>query len=272
VTTAFTPEPDPANPAVPQYNPVLPGLHQPQPATNAANPPDADRPRHDAPDADPPDSPSADDSPDHPGGDIPASPQQQPDQPDPFADPASYTTTEPGFPIGELIAGLVQPPLSAAMTLPAMAMGLPSAALGIAGPLLSSMLALLGEPHSQPHPNHAAPPPPRTPDPVTASRGPAMDRYHDQAQRLQGAETDVKDSDKMAADAVAQGNVVHHDVTGQMHAIAARINAAAARTPPGPEAAAGLENQIRAAVADARTAITSAQGDYQRLATHLTTP
>jgi hypothetical protein len=210
---------------------VQSGLHQPAAAPNAAELPDVDRPRHDAPGADAPDSPSAEDgSPEHPGGDIPASPQQQPGQPDPFADSASYTTTEPGFPIGELIAGLVQLPLSAAMTLSAMAAGLPSAAFGIAGPLLSSMLALLGEPRSQPRPSHAAPPPPRTLDPAASSRGPAMDRYHDQAQRLDSAETDVKDSDKMAADVVAQGNIVHHNVTEMFFGASPRLQSGDSRS------------------------------------------
>jgi hypothetical protein len=257
MTTAFTPEPDPDNPAVPDPTPP-PSAPDPRPP----------EPHHDTPGGKAPDPSEAASGPDHHAADPPASSQQSA-QTDPSDDLASYTTTEPGFPIGQLIAGLIQPPLSAAMTLPAMAMSLPPAALGIAGPLLSSMLALLGQPHAQPHPNHAAPPPPRTPDPVTSSRGSAMDRYHDQAQHLQGAETNVKDRDRAAADAVAQGQAVHNNVTGQIHAIATAINTATARTPAGSEAAAGLQHQIRAAVADARTAITTAQGDYQRLATHL---
>lgn len=280
MTTAFTPEPDPANPAAPQSNPLTGAPLRPA-AKPAVNIPPAGPDHHDGtgpgpggkPPADQASPPGPTDPKVAPGPDGPPStdPGGHPGGIDPAGgDPQTYTSTEPGFPIGQLISGLIQPPLSAAMSLPQMAMALPSMAMGIAGPLLSSMLALLGQQQRHPAPaKHTPAPPSPGPDPITQSRGPAMDAYHDQNERLDKAGTDVKDRDQDQGGLVDQGHDLHDRSTGQIRLIASRINDAAARTPPGPEGAMGLQTQIRAGIAEAREVISSAGTDYQQLASQM---
>lgn len=280
MTTAFTPEPDPANPAAPQSNPLTGAPLRPA-AKPAVDIPPAGPDHHTGagpvpgvkPPADPAGQPGPTDHKADPGPDGPpaADPASHPGGTDPAgADPQTYTSTEPGFPIGQLISGLIQPPLSAAMSLPQLAMALPSMAMGIAGPLLSSMLALLGQQQRHPTPaKHTAAPPPPGPDPITQSRGPAMDAYHDRNERLDKAGTDVQHHDQAQDGLVDQGHDLHDRSTGQIRLIASRINNAAARTPPGPEGALGLQNQIREGLAEAREVISSAGTGYQQLASQL---
>lgn len=286
MTTSFIPEPDPNNPLLPAQNPSVaaptaaattPANRPPVSPTPAAT---TNEQQHKTPDNHGHDHKHSEEDPDKtsnagepnnensPNNDTETD-SANPDQPGTADDPGTYTTNEPGFPIGELISALIQPPMTAAQQLPQMAMGVPTAALGLAGPLLSSMLALLGHANT-PRPNRSAPPPPPEPERVTESEGPAIDKYREKEHEVDGAEKKVTEDDKKDADTVDKGAEVNKDIHQRIQLAVTRINTAASRTPPSPEGQAQLDAQIRAAVTDARDAIIAAGNNYRQLATTLT--
>ncbi len=285
MTTSFIPEPDPNNPLLPAHNPAVTAPVPTPGATTPANlapvtPPTATAPTpdqkqhahddHDHSDGDDPDkTPNTGESNTENSTGSSDADGTNTDQTGTADDPGTYTTTEPGFPIGELISALIQPPMTAAQQLPQMAMGLPTAALGLAGPLLSSMLALLGHANT-PRPNRATPPPPPAQERVTESEGPAIDKYHDKEREVDGAEKKVTEDDKKDADTVDKGAEVNKEIHQRIQLAVARINTAASRTPPSPEGQAHLDAQIQAAVTDARNALVAADNNYRHLAATLT--
>ncbi|SUA31383.1 Uncharacterised protein [Mycolicibacterium fortuitum] len=282
MTTSFTPEPRPGNPAVASTNPAVESNTATATAAHAntddKQQPDAAKPDG-APSKDERDEKSADGG-DHASaegdpsdGEKPADGKESGSEDadgDAAEDPETYTTTEPGFPIGELIAALVQPGISAAMMLPSMAMALPSTAMGLAGPLLSSLIALLG--HAGPPPAataQSAPPPPQAESPVKNSQGAGPDAYRDAAKKTEAKEGAVRENDEKAEKAVAEGNTVQAQARNDMHAITAQLELAIRRTPPGPEGRAAVTQQIRASIGDARNVVLRAQDAYTQVASQL---
>lgn len=288
MTTSFTPEPRPGNPAAASTNPAVesntataaaaqtnPGGEQPQaakpdsspdtaPATDGKDDKDADgKDQASGSENSPADSEKSTDGKESAPGDTEGEAAEE--------DPGTYTTTEPGFPIGELIAALVQPGISAAMMLPSMAMSLPSTAMGLAGPLLSSLIALLGQAGQHPAApaQSAPPPPPPAESPVKNSQGAGPDAYRDAAKKTEAKEGAVREKDENAEKAVTKGHVVQAQARGDMHAITTQLELAIRRTPPGPEGRAAMTQQIRASISDARDVVLRAQDAYTQVAGQL---
>lgn len=287
MTTSFTPEPRPGNPAAASTNPAVES--NTATATAAQTNPDGEQPHPAKPESSPDGAPATDnkddkdaDGKDHaPGAENnPPDGEKSTDNKEPAPgdtegeaaeeDPGTYTTTEPGFPIGELIAALVQPGISAAMMLPSMAMSLPSTAMGLAGPLLSSLIALLGQAgHPPAAPAQSAPPPPPAESPVKNSQGAGPDAYREAAEKTEAKEGAVREKDENTEKAVTQGHVVQAQARGDMHAITTQLELAIRRTPPGPEGRAAVTQQIRASISDARDVVLRTQDAYTQVAGQL---
>lgn len=280
MTTSFTPEPRPGNPAIASTNPAVESNTATATAAQA-NPDNKEQPDAAKPEAAPDGATSKDerDEKSADGGDRAATEGNPSDSENPTdskesgradadgdttEDPETYTTTEPGFPIGELIAALVQPGISAAMSLP-------STAMGLAGPLLSSLIALLGQAgHPPAAPAQSAPPPPPPAEsPVKNSQGAGPDAYRDAAEKTEAKEGAVREKDENTEKAVTQGHVVQAQARGDMHAITTQLELAIRRTPPGPEGRAAVTQQIRASISDARDVVLRTQDAYTQVAGQL---
>ncbi|OBG12278.1 hypothetical protein A5768_11165 [Mycolicibacterium fortuitum] len=286
MTTSFTPEPRPGNPAAASTNPAVESNTATATAAQA-NPDNKQQADAAKPEAAPDGATSKDerDEKTADGGDQASTEGNSSDSEnatdgkesgpaegdgDTTEDPETYTTTEPGFPIGELIAALVQPGISAAMMLPSMAMSLPSTAMGLAGPLLSSLIALLGQAgHPPAAPAQSAPPPPPAESPVKNSQGAGPDAYRDAAEKTEAKEGAVREKDENTEKAVTQGHVVQAQARGDMHAITTQLELAIRRTPPGPEGRAAVTQQIRASISDARDVVLRTQDAYTQVAGQL---
>ncbi|QFS94569.1 hypothetical protein FIV07_27740 (plasmid) [Mycobacterium sp. THAF192] len=269
MTTSYTPEPRPDDPSTPSSNPAVP---DPAPDLTAARTPDNDTDAEAAVDTD---TTPEDDATSVPGEDTAEvdAPQTGPGDTDTALEPEdltdTYTTTEPGFPIGELIAALVQPGISAASMLPTLAMSLPSTAMGLAGPLLGSLVALLGQNAQQP-PSSAgrATPPPSTPSTgLPHAEGPAAAAYRDRDAETAEHENKVRDRDARTDDVVARGNETQAQARHNIATIAADLDAAARRAPGDPEGQAALNAHIRQSLHNARTVVLRAGSEYQQIAT-----
>ena len=279
MTTSYTPEPRPDDPSTPAANPAVA-----TPSTGAAAP--ASRPGEPNPTAGPDDDKKADDAsanapedgkspeegktPD--GGGTSANPDQTDSAAAESDDPVdTYTTTEPGFPIGELIAALVQPGISAATMLPMLAMSLPSTAMGLAGPLLGSLVSLLGQ--GAQHPPSAAgrkaPPPPAAAPGLPQGEGKAAEAYRERDAATAKQENKVRENDAKTDEAVSRGNEVQAQARNNIATIAADLDLAARRTPADPEGQARLNEHIRQSLHSARTVVLRAESDYRQVATGL---
>lgn len=278
MTTSYTPEPRPDDPSTPAANPAVAS-----PSTGAAAP--ASRPGEPKAAADPntdktgeeartntPEDGKSPDGDKTPAGDASSPKPDQTDSTTPQSDePAdTYTTTEPGFPIGELIAALVQPGVSAASMVPMMAMSLPSTAMGLAGPLLGSLVSLLGQ--GAQHPPSAAgrkapPPPPAAAPGLPQGEGKAAEAYRERDAATAEQEDKVREKDMKIGDAVLRGNETQAQARNNIATIAADLDLAARRTPSDPEGRAQLNEHIRQSLHNARTVVLRAETDYQQLAT-----
>lgn len=203
---------------------------------------------------------------------TPKDPAKKPDSTDPDAlnpEDQTYTTTEPGFPIGQLISGLIGAGAAAGTAAATAVMGLPPAALSTAMPLLQTMLAALGKPNAQ----SALPsgsPTKSLPDanPPAGFSGRAADqlaRNSDEHKKDEGTFDDKDlETDKAVNDA--------HDVNAQASSVAhheiERVQAAAAVAPATGEQA--FISTARDAVANVRNALAQAMDQHQQNAARIT--
>ena len=182
-------------------------------------------------------------------------------------DDQTYTTTDPGFPIGQLIAGLVSAGLGAGTAAAGTLISLPTIALSTAMPILQSLLTLLGTSHlPSAAPASPIPPPPgaRTPEGFT---GPAADQHRQKADEHAHAGNAIADNDTKANHLVDQAHAANAQAR---HIVRQAINdlqtAAAVSAATGPAA---VEAASRTAVHTARTAVAAAAAEQQTLAQHL---
>ncbi|MCA2251507.1 hypothetical protein JF729_27370 [Mycobacterium intracellulare] len=165
----------------------------------------------------------------------------------------------------QMIPGLIQPAMSALTSLPQMAMGAPQSFLGMAQPLLSSMLGLLGQggqnlPHGVPRTTM------RPANAVTGSTGRGIDAYREAAHHAATKEGTVHTRDDAVNSLVERGDSVQAQAHNRIYQIAAQLNQAIQRTPPGPEGQAFLNATIRNSLAAARDVVTDAQSEYSQIA------
>lgn len=281
MTTSYTPEPRPDDPSTPSANPAV-GTPSTTGATapaggpgepDAATGPDNDKTSDEA-SADTPEDDKKPEEDKAPEGDSAASNPDQTDSAAAESDEAvdTYTTTEPGFPIGELIAALVQPGISAATMLPMLAMSLPSTAMGLAGPLLGSLVSLLGQGAQQPPSaagRKAPPPPPAAAPGLPQAEGKAAEAYRERDADTAEQENKVRENDAKTDEAVSRGNEVQAQARNNIATIAADLDLAARRTPADPEGQARLNEHIRQSLHSARSVVLRAESDYRQVATDL---
>lgn len=265
MTTAFDP-PDPATPRV--LADLAAGSTNKAPFAPAAanNPPTPDNPDKDkTPAQTEDDKPATDD----PAKDQTTQHHSNTDHGQPADDPSTYTTTEPGFPIGQLIAGLMSAGAGAGTAAAGALMTLPTMALSTIMPILENLLRLLGNPNTVRAlpPAHATTklPPAPPPDGYT---GHAADQYRQKAADQANDEHNFDNKDTQANNLVDHA----HDANAQAsrivrHAIDDLHAAAAISQATGPTAFAAAS---RTAIATARTAVATAAAHHQTLAQELT--
>jgi hypothetical protein len=266
MTTAFEP-PDPATPRVlagiiadsANKTPFAP------PADN--NPPPPENPGKDETSAKTEDNkpstndPAKDQTPQHYSNTEDGQPADGPS--------TTYTTTEPGFPIGQLIAGLMSAGVGAGTAAGSTLMTLPTMALSTAMPILESLLRLLGSPntlHALP-PAHATTklPPAPYPDGYT---GPAAAQYRQKADDQAKDEHSFDDKDSQANNLIDKAHAANAQASHIVRHAIDDLHAAAAISPAtGPAAFAAAS---RTAIATARTAVATAAAHHQALAYELT--
>ncbi|WP_016894305.1 hypothetical protein [Mycobacteroides abscessus] len=181
----------------------------------------------------------------------------------------TYTTTEPGFPIGQLIAGLVGAGTAAGTAAVSTLAGLPPAALSIAMPLMQTMLTALGKPNAQ----AALPSGPATktlPDanPPTGFSGPAADQLRRNSDEHKKDENTFDDKDTQTDQAVKDAHDVNAQAISIAHREIERVQAAAAIVPATGEQA--FISTTREAVANVRNALAQAMNSHQQNAARIT--
>ncbi|TEA09232.1 hypothetical protein [Mycobacteroides salmoniphilum] len=212
----------------------------------------------------------------HPGDDKTGAAQHKTDNATPGHDantgdtePQTYTSTEPGFPVGQLISGLLAAGIGAGTAAAGAAVAVPGAALSAVMPILQSMISLLG------NPSHASG---RSPLALPASAprigadkfsGAAADKYRENADKVTDEEKPFPEQDKKANDVVDQARDTNIHANATVNKAMSDLHAAAAAAPATGEAAfAGAASRALTAV---KNAVSGAAATHQALASQLAT-
>lgn len=190
------------------------------------------------------------------------------DSPEPDDEPAddTYTSTEPGFPIGQLISGLISTGIGAATAGASAAMAIPTTAVTTLMPLLNSLLALLGNPST----TEGAPGAPALPDPVPPPdkfSGASADRYRDQADRETADEQPFADQDTNTDQIVNDAQATNAKASSAVTKSIDDLHTAAAMAPATGQAV--FAASARDAISSARNAVNAAADHQQTLAARL---
>ncbi|SHU29754.1 Uncharacterised protein [Mycobacteroides abscessus subsp. abscessus] len=217
-----------------------------------------------------PDKPGAEEK--NPDG-TPKDPKDTDKQHDPSQEPIpedqSYTTTEPGFPIGQLISGLVSAGVGAGTAAATAITGIPTAAMGAAMPILQSMLSLLGNPNTRPNlPGALATKELPAANPPQGFTGEAADKLRQNSEEHKRDQDTFDDKDKATDQAVNESHAANAQASNVTEHAMGQIRAAAAIAPAtGDQAFAAT---ARDAIANARNALAQAAGTQQQLAGRIT--
>lgn len=192
----------------------------------------------------------------------------QGDNPD--AEDQTYTTTEPGFPIGQLIAGLIGAGTAAGTAAASALMSLPTSAMSTIMPLLQSMLATLGNPNARP----ALPPPPPAKElppaaPPDDYTGDAADQLRENNEEHKKDEETFTDKDDETDKTVNDSRIINVGASNTVHEAIGRVQAAAAVAPATGEQA--FTAAARDAVVAVRDAIAQTTAQQGQLAQRITT-
>lgn len=182
------------------------------------------------------------------------------------ADPElqTYTSTEPGFPIGQLIAGLLQAGTSAGTAAAGLAMSVPTTALSTLMPIFQAFLSLLGNPAtSTTHRTPAALPGPAPTLGGDKFSGPAAEKYRERSATVDAAEKPFAEQDRATSDAVEQARTTNAEASAVVNKAIGDLHTAAAAAPiTGQAAFAAAASQ---AITTARNAVSAAIGTNQGL-------
>lgn len=203
---------------------------------------------------------------------TPKDPATKPDSPEHDAvnpEDQTYTTTEPGFPIGQLISGLVGAGTAAGTAAASALMGMPPAALSIAMPLLQTMLTALGKPNAQ-SALSSGPATKTLPEanPPSGFSGPAADQLRRNSDEHKKDEKTFDDKDTETNKAVNDAHDVNAQAVSIAHREIERVQAAAAIAPATGEQA--FISTTREAVANVRNALAQAMDQHQQNAARVT--
>ncbi|OHV00142.1 hypothetical protein [Mycobacterium talmoniae] len=184
----------------------------------------------------------------------------------------TYTTTEPGFPIGQLISGLIAAGIGTATAGASAAMAVPTAAMGTVMPLLNSLLTLVGTPGAGAPTglgSHALAPPLGHVTAPDTYNGPSAQKYHDRAEHENAEEKPFPDQDNKASDTVDEARDTNAHANAAVTKSDADLRVAVAMAPAtGPAVFAA---SARDAIVNARNAVSAAADHHQMLAARLAT-
>lgn len=176
----------------------------------------------------------------------------------------TYTSTEPGFPIGQLIAGLLQAGTSAGTAAAGLAMAVPTTALSTLMPIFQAFLSLLGNPASSTTQRTPAALP--GPAPTLGGdkfSGPAAEKYRERTEKVNAAEKPFAEQDRATSEAVEQARTTNAEASAVVNKAIGDLHTAAAAAPiTGPAAFAAAASQ---AITTARNAVSAAIGTNQEL-------
>lgn len=179
----------------------------------------------------------------------------------------TYTTTEPGFPIGQLISGIVSGVVGAGTAGASLALGAPAMAMSAIMPIMQSLLAVLGNPAARP-PGAALTAPSRgsVPEP-TGYSGQAADNYREHAKDTERKETEFDAKDTETNGLIDEARKTNEHASSLVRKAISDLQTAAVFAPAtGPQAFAAAS---RDALHAARTAVGDAVAQHQALAVRL---